>query len=195
MRIFSWFYNKALRWAAHPHAPRYLGALSFAEASFFPVPPDVMLAPMVMARREQAWRYAALATVASVLGGLLGYAIGVFLYQEVALPIIELYHAGARFERVQEWFRDYGFWVVFLAGFTPIPYKVFTITAGVTGMAVLPFLIASTVGRGARFFLVAGLLFWGGHRVESVIESRLDHIGWITVTVAIIAYIVYRGLS
>jgi membrane protein YqaA with SNARE-associated domain len=193
MRIFSWMYKKALSWSAHPHAPRYLAALSFAESSFFPVPPDVMLAPMVLARRQRAWAYAALTTAASVAGGVAGYYIGVFLYAEVAVPLISLYHAEARFAQVQGWFLDYGFWVVFLAGFTPIPYKVFTITAGVTSMALLPFVIASTVGRGGRFFLVAALLYWGGPRFAPLLEKKIDHIAWIVLTVAILAYALFRS--
>ncbi len=191
MRIFSWLYAKVLIWAKHPHAPRYLAALSFTESSFFPVPPDVMLAPMVLAKRQSAWGYAMLTTIASVLGAVLGYYIGVFLYHELAVPIIDFYHAGEHFARAQAWFADYGFWVIFLAGFTPIPYKIFTISAGVTSMALAPFLIASLIGRGARFFLVAGLVYWGGERVMGALESKLDHIGWIVVTLAVLAYIVF----
>jgi len=191
MKVFSWLYKKSLVWAAHRHAPRYLGVLSFAESSFFPIPPDVMLAPMVLAQRDKAWAYAGLTTGMSVLGAVLGYYIGVFLYHEVAVPIIAFYGAEDRFVKVQDWFSNYGFWVVFLAGFTPIPYKIFTITAGVTAMALLPFVLASIVGRGARFFLVAGLVYWGGARFAGVLESKLDHIGWIVVTLAIIAYILF----
>ncbi len=195
MRLFSSLYRKVLQWAGHPHAPRYLGALSFAESSFFPVPPDVMLIPMVLARPPRAWYYAALTTAASVAGGVAGYYIGVFLYQELALPIIQAYHAEARFARVQDWFAAYGFWVVFLAGFSPIPYKLFTISAGVTAMALGPFVLASLVGRGARFFLVAGLLYWGGARLAEALERRVDLIGWVTVAAALAAYLAYRILS
>jgi membrane protein YqaA with SNARE-associated domain len=193
MRLFSWLYNRALTWSAHPHAPRYLAALSFAESSFFPVPPDVMLAPMVLARRQRAWAYAALTTAASVVGGIVGYYIGVFLYAEVAMPLIQLYHAEARFAQVQGWFAEYGFWAVFLAGFTPIPYKVFTITAGVTSMAFAPFVIASAVGRGGRFFLVTALLYWGGPRFGPLLEKRIDQIAWVVLTAAVMAYVAYRS--
>jgi len=193
MRIFSWMYKRALTWSAHPHAPRYLAGLAFAESSFFPVPPDVMLAPMVMSRPERAWRFAALTTAMSVLGGLVGYAIGLFVFDEVAKPIIEFYQIGERFEGVKAWFSVYGFWVVFLAGFTPIPYKVFTIAAGVVSMAIVPFVAASVIGRGARFFLVAWLLRRYGQKVANVLETRMDQIGWATVTIALIAYIVFGG--
>lgn len=195
MKVFSWLYTRSLMWAGHKHAPRYLGLLSFAESSFFPIPPDVMLAPMVLRHRDRAWWYASLTTITSVLGGVLGYYIGVFLYAEVAQPILEIYHAEERFLRVQEWFAAYGFWVVFIAGFTPIPYKVFTISAGVTAMALLPFIIASSIGRGARFFLVAGILYWGGPRFADVLETKLDKIGWTMVVLAILAYIVLREVS
>jgi len=195
MRIFSWMYKRALDWSAHRHAPRYLAALSFAESSFFPVPPDVMLAPMVLARPEQAWRLAALTTLMSVLGGVAGYAIGLFLFDQLARPIIDFYHAGARFDAVKAWFATYGFWVVFLAGFTPIPYKVFTIAAGVVSMALAPFVVASAIGRGARFFLVALLLRRYGQKVANVLEKRMDLIGWVTVGLAVVAYLVFGGRS
>jgi membrane protein YqaA with SNARE-associated domain len=191
MRIFSWMYDRVLRWSRHPHAPGYLAAMSFAESSFFPVPPDVMLAPMVLAKRTSAWYFASITTAASVLGGMFGYAIGVFLYHELAVPVIQFYDAAETFARLQEWFTRYGFWVVFLAGFSPIPYKLFTIGAGVASMAFLPFVIASAVGRGARFFLVAGLVFWGGERMANALKSRIDLIGWSVVALGVITYLVF----
>ncbi len=136
MRLFGRLYDTALRWSGHRHAPRYLGVLSFAESSFFPIPPDVMLAPMVLARPQRAWWLATLTTVTSVLGGVFGYFIGALLFSEIGRPLIELYHAEAAFERVQQWFTEYGVWVVLLAGFSPIPYKLFTITSGVLSMAL-----------------------------------------------------------
>ena len=185
MKIFTPLYSAVLRWATHRHASRYLSALSFAESSFFPIPPDVMLAPMVLARRDQAWFLAGLTTVASVAGGLFGYLIGKFLFGTVAEPIIEFYDAGSGFERARTWFEIYGVWVVFVAGFTPIPYKIFTISAGLIGMSLVPFLLASLVGRGARFFLVAGLIFFGGEALETQLRRHVDAIGWATVVVVI----------
>lgn len=195
MRIFSWTYKKALAWAAHRHAPRYLALLSFTESSFFPVPPDVMLAPMVLAQRQRAWYFAALTTITSVLGGLLGYAIGLFLFDEVGQPLIAMYHAQDNFQRVQDWFSNYGIWVVFLAGFTPIPYKLFTVTSGVLALAVLPFVLASLVGRGARFFLVAALLYWGGERFSRFLHQRVDQIGWAVLGLAVVALAIVRYLN
>jgi membrane protein YqaA with SNARE-associated domain len=191
MRWFSPLYEKAMRWARHPHAPWYLGGLSFAESSFFPVPPDVMLAPMSLAQPGRAWRFALLTTVASVLGGVLGYLIGM-----LAFDIIEplLHDAGyyPKYLEAKGWFDRWGFWAVFLAGFSPIPYKVFTITAGVIAMAFLPFVLASLVGRGARFFLVAGLMAWGGERMERQLRKWVDLLGWLTVAAVILILIIYR---
>ncbi len=195
MRIFSWAYKKALVWAAHRHAPRYLALLSFSESSFFPVPPDVMLAPMVLAQRQRAWYFAALTTITSVLGGLLGYAIGLFLFDEVGRPLIDMYHAQDNFQRVQDWFSDYGIWVVFVAGFTPIPYKLFTVTSGVLALAVLPFVVASLVGRGARFFMVAALLYWGGERFSRFLHQRVDQIGWAVLGLVVLALVILRYLN
>ncbi len=194
MRIFSRLYDKALRWAAHPRAPRFLGMLSFAESSFFPIPPDVMLAPMVLANRHRAWYYATLTTIMSVLGGLLGYAIGMFLFDQLGQPLIEVYQAEEKFQRVVSWFNHYGVWVVFIAGFSPIPYKLFTVTSGVLALALVPFTIASLVGRGARFYLVTGLLYWGGERFSKFLQKNVDRIGWAVVAIAIVVYVIVRVL-
>ena len=170
MKIFQTLYLRVFGWAQHQHAPRYLAALSFAESSFFPIPPDVLLAPMVLARPNKAWWYAMLTSVASVLGGCLGYVLGVFLFDTVGEAIIEFYHAQAGFIMTQQWFGRYGTWVILIAGFTPLPYKLFTISAGLVGMPLLPFIVASVVGRGARFFLVAGhrlKALYGVMRMES----------------------------
>ncbi|MEO1846197.1 MAG: YqaA family protein [Pseudomonadota bacterium] len=193
MKIFTPLYNAALRWATHRHASRYLSALSFAESSFFPIPPDVMLAPMVLARRDRAWFLAGLTTVASVAGGLFGYLIGKFLFGTVAEPIIEFYDARSAFERARTWFEIYGVWVVFIAGFTPIPYKIFTISAGLIGMSLVPFLLASLVGRGARFFLVAGLILLGGEALETQLRRHVDTIGWVTVVVLVLGLLWLSG--
>ena len=188
MRLFGPLYKKAMQWARHRHAPGYLAGLSFAESSFFPIPPDVMLAPMTMAKPDQAWRLAALTTVASVLGGLLGYLIGLFAFDQVA-PHMQGTHYWDHYLKAQSWFDEWGFWAVFLAGFSPIPYKVFTITAGAISMALLPFALASLIGRGARFFLVAALMAWGGEQMEGVIGKYTDRIGWLMVILVVILFI------
>jgi membrane protein YqaA with SNARE-associated domain len=188
MRLFGILYDRVIGWAGHRKAPWYLGGLSFAESSFFPIPPDVMLAPMVLARPARAWFLAALTTIASVAGGVLGYLIGMF-----ALEFVEpLLHRAGYWDvylEARDWFGRWGVWVVFLAGFSPIPYKVFTISAGALSMALLPFVIASLVGRGARFFLVAAIIRWGGVRFEPVLRRYIDWIGWITVLVLVLLYL------
>ena len=168
-----------------------LAGLSFAESSFFPIPPDVMLAPMSMARPQRAWHYAAITTVASVLGGLLGYLIG-WLAIEAVEPVIREAGYWDGYVRARAWFDEWGFWAVFVAGFSPIPYKVFTIAAGSLDMALLPFVAASAVGRGARFFLVAGLLAWGGPRMEAALRTYVERIGWALVAAVAVAYFVLR---
>jgi membrane protein YqaA with SNARE-associated domain len=187
MRLFSAMYDKVIGWSRHRHAPRLLGALSFAESSFFPVPPDVMLAPMSLARPEKAWHYALLTTVASTLGGMFGYLIGLFAFELVEPLIRDAGYWGA-YQRAGEWFETWGFWAVLLAGFSPIPYKVFTISAGVIGMSFVPFIIASAIGRGSRFYLVAGLMKWGGPRMEQALRNYIDRIGWVLILAVIAVY-------
>ncbi len=185
MRLFSPIYARAMQWARHRRAPAYLGALSFAESSFFPVPPDVMLAPMCLARPDRAWHFALLTTLTSVAGGLLGYAIGYFAFEAIS-PWLQTTKYWASYQTAVQWFNDYGFWAVFIAGFSPIPYKVFTIAAGALSMALLPFALASIIGRGARFFLVAGLMKWGGARMEATLQRYVDRIGWALVVLIIV---------
>jgi len=191
MKMFSYLYDKVMAWAAHPKSPYYLTALSFAESSFFPVPPDTMLAPMVLAKRQRAWFYATITTAASALGGVFGYLIGYFAFDAIA-PLIQDTHYWAHYETAIEWFAKHGVWVIFIAGFSPIPYKIFTLTAGAVSMAFLPFLLFSIVGRGLRFFMVAGLIYWGGERMEQALRSYVDRIGWAVIVIAVVAYVVIQ---
>lgn len=189
IRPFSSLYERVIRWSRHRHATRYLAALSFAESSFFPIPPDVMLAPMCMAEPRKAWRLALLTTLASALGGILGYLIGMLAFDLVE-PLLR--HAGyyPRYLEIRGWFDRWGFWAVFLAGFSPIPYKVLTITAGVVAMAFLPFVAASLIGRGARFYLVSALMSWGGERMEGLLRRYIDALGWLIVVLALVVFVV-----
>jgi membrane protein YqaA with SNARE-associated domain len=191
MKLFSSIYDRVITWSRHRHAPRYLAALSFSESSFFPVPPDVMLAPMVLANPHKAWNLALLTTVTSVLGGVLGYLIGTFSF-ELVEPLLRDAGYYPKYLKAKQWFDEWGFWAVFLAGFSPIPYKVFTITAGVISMAFLPFMVASAIGRGARFYMVAGLLYWGGDGMEKTLRKYIDIIGWATVALVIILLIIIK---
>ncbi len=177
-----------MTWSRHPHAERYLVGVSFVESWFFPVPTVLMLAPMVMANRARAWRLATLATVASVLGGVFGYLIGYFLFVQVGQPIIDFYHAAEEFESVRDWFGRHGVWLVLLAGVTPIPYKIFTIASGALGLPIVWFALASVVGRAAQFFLVAGLLRWGGETIERVLARWMEATGWGLVALTAAGY-------
>ncbi|MBU1619504.1 MAG: DedA family protein [Gammaproteobacteria bacterium] len=192
MKIFQWMYDKALVWARHRHAERYLAGLSFTESVIFPIPPDVMLAPMALAQPEKAWRFAWVTTLFSVLGGICGYFLGLWLYEPVVLPVVEYLGYQETFAKVEQWFMTYGVWVVFIAGFSPIPYKLFTVGAGLMSMAFFPFVIASFVGRASRFFLVAGLMYWGGEKMQQKLRDIVDWLGWGTVALAGVLYLVYR---
>ncbi|MFO7593302.1 MAG: YqaA family protein [Pseudomonadota bacterium] len=192
MKFFSMLYGRVIGWSRHRHAPYYLGGLSFAESSFFPIPPDVMLAPMALANPQKAWHYAMLTTVMSLLGGVLGYLIGVFAFDLVE-PWIRQTGYWDAYQRTGTWFETWGFWAILLVGFSPIPYKVFTISAGVIGMPVVPFILASAIGRGARFFLVAGLMRWGGERMEKALRDYIDRVGWILILFVIIIYLIVNN--
>ncbi len=195
MKLFGPLYDRVLDWSRHRHAERYLAALSFSESSFFPIPVDVMLAPMCLANLSKAWRYALIATITSVLGGLAGYAIGYGAFEMVEPWLRDSERYWAAYETSREWFDKYGVWVIFVAGFSPIPYKVFTIAGGVAALSLPVFFVASLIGRGARFFLVAGLLVWGGERFEATLRTHVERIGWITVglVAAVIGWLMVRG--
>ncbi|MBT8429642.1 MAG: DedA family protein [Gammaproteobacteria bacterium] len=191
MKLFSPLYTRAMRWARDPRAPWYLGGLSFAESSFFPIPPDVMLAPMCMAQPKKAVWFGTLTTLTSVLGGVFGYLIGMFAFEMVA-PWLQSGHYAEPFALAKQWFDEWGFLAILAAGFSPIPYKIFTITAGVLSMAIVPFVLASFVGRGARFFLVALLMAWGGEAMEQKLHRWIDWLGWLTVAAVVIIVLIYR---
>lgn len=191
--MFQSLYDKVLGWAGHQHAQYYLAILSFAESSFFPIPPDTMLAPMVLARPDKAVRYALITTVSSVIGGLFGFALGYFA-MELIEPLLHQFGYFEKYLTARSWFKDWGIWVVFIAGFSPIPYKLFTISAGAMSMMLAPFVLASVVGRGARFFLVALLISKGGERFERLLRRNIDMIGWVLVALCAVlaAFLYYR---
>ena len=180
MKLFLPIYERTLALAGHPHAERWLAGVSAAESIFFPIPPDVMLAPMSLAKPHSAWRYALVCTIASVLGGVVGYALGLFAF-ELIEPVLHKLGYWDRFVEIRGLFAEYGFWVVFIAGFTPIPYKVFTIASGVASIGWIPFLLGSFIGRGGRFFLVAALIRWGGPAMEQRLRRHVELIGWIVL--------------
>jgi membrane protein YqaA with SNARE-associated domain len=188
MKIFTSLYDIVLRWSKHPHAERYLAAVSFAEASFFPIPTVFMMAPMALARPQRAWWLAAFTTIFSVLGGIAGYFIGAYLFEAVGMPIIDFYHAADKFEQLKFWFDEYGVLLLFVAGVSPIPYKLFTISAGVLNMALLPFILASLLGRGVQYFVVAAIAWFGGDKLESSLRKWVDWLGWGIVLLAVLAF-------
>ena len=193
MALFGPLYERVLRWSRHRHAEWYLGAMSFAESSIFPIPVDVMLAPMVMANRDRWVRYASNATILSVLGGVAGYAIGYLVFEAIE-PWLRTSSYWDSYLVARSWFDDYGLWTVFVAGFSPIPFKVFTIAAGVATLNLPGFIIASLIGRGARFFLVAGVVRVAGERFESQIVKHIERLGWgvVVLSVLVIGYLMLR---
>lgn len=191
MGLFTRLYDLALKWSQHKSAPRYLAGLSFAESSFFPIPPDVMLAPMSLAQPHRAWHFAFIASLFSVLGGVTGYLLGYFA-MDLLEPWIHTLGYWERYQQIILWFNDWGIWIVFIAGFSPIPYKLFTITAGALSMALLPFILISIVARSARFYAVSGLMLWGGELMETKIRKYMDIIGWGVVALAVVVYLFYK---
>lgn len=169
-RMYDW----VLHWADTPYGTPALFILSFAESSFFPVPPDVLLIALVLGARQRWFRYALICTVASVVGGLGGYFIGYALFETVGRKIIAFYQAEHYYEKVMAWYARYDYWIVFVAALTPIPYKVFTIASGVFHMNLLGFSLVSVVGRGMRFFAVAALLYWFGPPMKRIIDKYFD---------------------
>lgn len=185
-------YDWAMGLAGHRHALWVLALIAFAESSFFPIPPDVLLIPMVLAARARAWRIAAVTTVASVLGGLAGYGIGAGLYEAVGQPIVEFYGMVERFEALRERYNEWGGLIVFTAGFSPIPYKIFTISSGVSGLDLTTFLAASAISRGARFFLVAALLWYFGAPIRVFIERNLPALTLVFCVLLVGGFVLLR---
>ncbi|WGE50148.1 DedA family protein [Actinobacillus equuli subsp. haemolyticus] len=191
MKLFGTIYDKTMEWSKHRFAAFWLSFVSFIEAIFFPIPPDVMLIPMSMSKPQNATKYAIYTTVASVLGGIIGYFIGLYAFDWVQ-GIIAGWGMQANFDKAKSWFETWGVAVVFLAGFSPIPYKVFTICAGVMQMAFFPFVVTAAVSRFARFILVAKLSAWGGEKYAEKIRRSIELIGWGTIALAVVAYLAYE---
>jgi membrane protein YqaA with SNARE-associated domain len=189
-RVYDW----TMRTASHPKAPHALFWVSFAESSVFPIPPDVMLIPMVVANRAKAWLYVAICTAGSVLGGVLGYAIGYFLYETLGLWLINLYGLAAQAEAYRAAYNEWGLWIILIKGLTPIPYKLVTIASGAAAFDFWVFMAASVVTRGGRFFLVAALLYWLGEPIREFIERRLTLVTTAFVVLLVGGFVVVRYL-
>jgi membrane protein YqaA with SNARE-associated domain len=178
-------YDWAMAQAERPYALWTLALISFVESSVFPIPPDVLLIPMVLAAPSRAWLIAGVCTLSSVLGGLAGYAIGALLFDALGQPILQFYGYLERFAAFQAQYNEWGAWIVFGAGLTPFPYKVITIASGVTGLDLATFTIASVLARGLRFFALAALLWWFGPPIRRFIERNL---GWLTVVFFVLLF-------
>ncbi|HSW44701.1 MAG TPA: YqaA family protein [Phycisphaerae bacterium] len=173
-RLHRRMYDWVLHWADTPYGAPALFILSFAESSFFPIPPDVLLIALVLGAPRKWFRFALICTAASTIGGIAGYGIGLGFMDTIGDRIIRFYHAEHYYEQVTKWYQQYDYWIVFIAALTPIPYKVFTIASGAFGMNLLGFTLVSIVGRGARFFAVSILLYWFGPPMKRLIDRYFD---------------------
>ena len=182
--MFRALYDWVLRMAHHRHALRSLAIVSFAESSFFPIPPDAMLVPMVLARRDQAYRIAAVCTIASIVGGIFGYAIGYYLWDSLGQWLVNLYHMETKVEALRQGYAHYGAAIILLKGLTPIPFKLVTITSGFANYNIWMFIGLSLIARGGRFFLVAVLLNRYGVWIRSTIEKHLGL--WVALAVGVL---------
>ncbi len=189
-RMYDWMMGLA----GSPRAPWALGVVSFIESSFFPIPPDVMLIPMVLRDRSKAWWYATIATVTSVAGGILGYAIGYFFFEAIGKPILNFYGREHALDSFIQFVHEYGVEAVIIKGMTPIPFKVVTIAAGVAKMDLLAFIGASIIARAMRFYLVAGLLYFFGQPIREFIERRLTLVTTVFVVVLVSGFVAVKYL-
>ena len=189
-RLYDW----VMRLAQHRYAIPFMGVVSFAESSFFPIPPDVMLVPMVLANRTKAFTIAAVCTVSSVLGGLLGYAIGYYFFETIGAWVVKTYGLQAGLESFRHGFAEYGTWIILIKGLTPIPYKLVTIASGAAHFDLFTFVWASIVTRGARFFIVAALLWKYGEPIRAFIEQRLTLVTWLFLIALVGGFVAFRYL-
>lgn len=180
MKIFQPMYVKAIEWARHKNAVGILAALSFFEAFIFPVMPELMLAPMCLAKPKSGFWYATISLAASLVGMFLGYAIGHYAI-DMAMPLIEKMGYADQFEEIKKQAIDNGFWLLLIAGFTPVPFKIFTLAAGAVGMPLMPFFFGALIGRGKRVFLVAGAIRLGGEKAEAALRKYIEPIGWFAM--------------
>lgn len=187
-KLYDWTIEKA----QSPVSERWLGGLAFAESSFFPIPIDIMLIPMILANRLKAWRLATITLIMSVLGGVAGYMIGAFLFEVIGQPIIDFYGYGEKFAEFQDYYKQYGILIVLVAGFTPLPFKVVTIASGAVGLNPFVFTLVSIPARGARFYLVAALLYMFGDPIKDFIEKRLGLVTSAMMILGILGFVAIK---
>lgn len=188
-------YDQTLALAGHRHAGGWLGFISFIESSVFPIPPDIMLIPMVLADRAKAWSYALICTLSSVLGALLGYLIGYALYESLGQPIVAFYNGAAAFEKFTGFYDQWGIWIVLAAAISFLPYKVATIASGVAGLAIVPFILASIAGRGIRFFAVAGLIYFFGPQIRALIDRYFNILSFGFVALLLLGFLALGAMQ
>ncbi len=193
--MLRWLYDKTLALSAHKRADWALAGVAFIESSLFPVPPDVMLIPMVLAQRARAWIMAGICTLASVAGAAFGYVIGRFLWDTLGQPIIALYGGEAVFDRFTGFYNEWGIWIVVAAAISFLPFKVATIASGVAGLAFIPFILACLVGRAIRFYLVAGLAYFFGPEIRKFIERYFGIVSFGVIALILLGFIAIAGLS
>lgn len=193
--MLRYLYDRTMQLAAHPRAIWWLAGIALIESIFFPIPPDVLIIPMVLAARAQAWRIVVVATLASVFGGLIGYGIGYFAYESIVEPIIQIFPAyGSKYNVFHACYQTYGGWVVGIGGFSPIPYKVITVASGLAQHDVVTFVVVSFISRGARFLIIAGLLWKFGSQIRAFIESKLGLLTTIFVGLLLGGFIFFKIL-
>ena len=189
-RLYEWTLNLA----SHKHALLALAFISFIESSIFPIPPDILLIPIILAMRDRAWFAASVCTAASVIGGITGYGVGFFMYEQIGKPILDFYHYTVKFSEFQVSYNQWGAWAVFFAGITPFPYKVITILSGMTGLSLPVFIIASIIARGMRFFIIAALLWKYGDAIRAFIERRLGVMFFLLVVLLSVGFAAVKFL-
>jgi len=189
-RMYDW----TISWAERPGGTWALFFLAFAESSFFPIPPDVLLIALCVGASKKSFRFAAVCALGSVLGGIAGYSIGHWGYDVIGEPIVKFYHGEAVMEKIQGWYNEYGFWGTLAAAVTPIPYKVFTIASGVFKFPFLPFMLASIIGRSFRFCLVASVIYAFGPKVRTLIEKYFDWLAWVLLILGVTGFLVLKFL-
>jgi len=187
-RLYDW----TIGWAERPGGTWALFLLAFAESSFFPIPPDVLLIALCVGASKKSFKFAGICALGSVLGGMLGYSIGFWGYDTIGEPIVKLYHGEAVMEKIQSWYDTYGFWGTLAAAITPIPYKVFTIASGVFKFPFIPFMLASIIGRSFRFFLVAGVIYIFGPTVKAIIEKYFDWLAWLLLILGVAGFLAIK---
>lgn len=192
--MFKRLYDWTLSLAVSKRAPQALAVVSFTESSFFPVPPDVMLVPMVMAKPERAWNYAFICTIASVLGALLGYAIGALLYDTLGAWLIRLYGYGDKMDAFRTLYQEHGHWIILIKGLTPIPFKIVTIASGLAGYDLFWFITLCLITRAGRFYLVAGVLNRFGGPIRAFLEKNLTAVGLVTVAAIVLGFVAVKFL-